>query len=384
MATHESRDKSFRRPLLVALFLCAISLPLAANLAGVDGGDPGAENRELAAFPRVDGTRASLAAFPAGFGLWFDDHFGFRSALVRWYGESRLFVLGVSPSAAVVKGADGWFFYGDDKAIEDYANATPMTPPRRWRTGARHSCARATGCRQRGIAYVFTDRARQARRSTARRCRRRSRASATCRGPISCSPRCRTPASPWTCEPSLLEAKRGERIYHQTDTHWNDRGALVAYQRIIEAVRAQVPATPPAWTRDDFEPVDRVVEGLDLAGMMGLTRVLRETDLTLVPRRPRRARVVEPAGAEPTDRGGTPDHRDPRLVAAARRHLPRFVRVARSCRFCPSTSAARSISGRTISTPASSTRKHPDVVIQEIVGRHLYDFIPSPELVPGH
>jgi hypothetical protein len=27
-------------------------------------------------------------------------------------------------------------------------------------------------------------------------------------------------------------------------------------------------------------------------------------------------------------------------------------------------------------------REHPDVVIQEMVGRHLYTFIPTPELVP--
>ena len=27
--------------------------------------------------------------------------------------------------------------------------------------------------------------------------------------------------------------------------------------------------------------------------------------------------------------------------------------------------------------------EHPDVVIQEIVGRHLYAFTPSPELVPS-
>jgi len=26
--------------------------------------------------------------------------------------------------------------------------------------------------------------------------------------------------------------------------------------------------------------------------------------------------------------------------------------------------------------------EHPDIVIQEIVGRHLYGFVPSPELVP--
>jgi hypothetical protein len=108
--------------LLVALFVTAIALPLVANVAGVDGADPGAENRELAAFPQPDGSIASIVALPAGFSNWFDDHFGFRSRLVRWYGESRLFVLHVSPSSAVVKGEHGWFFYGDDKAIEDYAN----------------------------------------------------------------------------------------------------------------------------------------------------------------------------------------------------------------------------------------------------------------------
>ena len=29
-----------------------------------------------------------------------------------------------------------------------------------------------------------------------------------------------------------------------------------------------------------------------------------------------------------------------------------------------------------------AANKHPDVVIQQIVGRHLFGFIPSPELVP--
>src|ERR1700687_2831481 len=78
------------RTLLAALFLAVISLPLAANLAGFDGADPGAENRELAPFPSVDGSWTSIAAFPTGLSLWVDDHFGFRSVLVRWYGESRL------------------------------------------------------------------------------------------------------------------------------------------------------------------------------------------------------------------------------------------------------------------------------------------------------
>ena len=140
---------------------------------------------------------------------------------------------------------------------------------------------------------------------------------------------------------------------------------------------------PPAWTRDDFEPVDRTIEALDLAGMMGLKRVLRETICRSCRARPRRARVVEPAGAEPTAEVGRLVTEIAGLVAAARRHLPRLVRLARWCRSCRNISAARSISGRTTSTPTSSTQEHPDVVIQEIVGRHLYNFIPSPELVPN-
>src|SRR5207249_1561598 len=76
--------------------------------------------------------------------------------------------------------------------------------------------------------------------------------------------------------PALLEAKTHERIYQRTDTHWNDRGALLAYQQILDAVRAQVPSTPAAWSCAEFRPVTRDVEALDLAGMMGLKRVLRE------------------------------------------------------------------------------------------------------------
>ena len=44
---------------LTAIFVVIISLPLAANLAGVDGADPGAEHRELA---RLGSELAGVAA----------------------------------------------------------------------------------------------------------------------------------------------------------------------------------------------------------------------------------------------------------------------------------------------------------------------------------
>ena len=115
--------------------------------------------------------------------------------------------------------------------------------------------------------------------------------------------------------------------------------------------------------------------------MMGLTRVLREADLALVPRRPRRARVVEPAGARPTDQIG-------RLVTeTGDASLPRAV-IFRDSFVSPlvpflSEHFSRAVYLWQNDFDANAVlTERPDVVIQEIVGRHLYGFIPSPELVP--
>jgi hypothetical protein len=179
----------------------------------------------------------------------------------------------------------------------------------------------------------------------------------------------------------LEDAKGRERIYQQTDTHWNDRGAFVAYQRIIAAVRARVPTTPPPWTRGNFEPVERRVPAMDLAGMMGLKRVLEETDLQLVPRRPRRARVIEPPGAAPTAEEGTliTEIDDPSLPRAV---VFRDSFVSRLVPFLSEHFSRAVYLWQNDFDADVVEREHPDVVIQEIVGRHLYSFIPSPELVP--
>jgi alginate O-acetyltransferase complex protein AlgJ len=352
--------------LLTVLFVVVISLPLAANLAGVDGADPGAENRELATWK--DGVSA-----------WFGDHFGFRSTLVRWYGETRLFGLGVSPSTAVVVGRDGWFFYADDKAVEDYANVELITDAglANWREAVLRA---SRWLQSRKIAYVFTvapDKHAvyaEAFPATIARIHDMSRADQLFSA-------LQDTGLALDARPALFAAKQQERIYHQTDTHWNDRGALVAYQQIINAVRARVPSTPAAWARSDFTPTPRTVEGMDLAGMMGLTRVLREVDLPLVPTRPRRARVVEPAGAKPTDEEGRliTEIDDPSLPRAV---IFRDSFVSRLVPFLSEHFSRAVYLWQNDFDAAEVQKEHPDVVIQEIVGRHLYNFIPSPELVP--
>jgi alginate O-acetyltransferase complex protein AlgJ len=97
--------------------------------------------------------------------------------------------------------------------------------------------------------------------------------------------------------------------------------------------------------------------------------------------RARRARVIEPAGAQPTDEEG-------RLVTVIDDpSLPRAV-IFRDSFVSPLVPFLSEHFSRAVYLWQNDfdagvvETEHPDVVIQEIVGRHLYNFIPSPELVP--
>jgi len=360
---------------LVALFLLVIGLPLAANLAAADGADPGAGNREMAVFRRLDGSWKSVANFGRGLGHWFGDHFGFRAALVRWFGETRLFWLGVSPSSTVIKGRGGWLFYADDSALDDYVAERPFAPEelRAWRSAL---VATNDWLNERGVRFVFTiapDKhviyAEQMPASL-------HRVGGTSRTEqLFEYLRHTTDLTLVDVRPALFEPKGDERLYHLTDTHWNDRGAFVAYREIIEAVRRMVPSVPAPWSRNDFDPVTRDSAGRDLAGMIGLTRVLRESDLMLIPRRPRQARVVEPPGATPTDEEG-------RLVTEIPgSRLPRalIIRDSFASGLAPFLSEhfgrAVYLWQNYVGADAVLHEK-PAVVIQEIVGRHLLSVAP--------
>ena len=361
---------------LVACFVAAISTPLVATIAGRDGGDPKAENRDLAPFPRF----SDLRSYASGLSAWFEDHFAFRAEMVRWFGELRLFALGAPPNGSVVIGRDGWFFYAEDDTIDDFTNQSLLTPGEimNWRAAITDA---AKWTRSRRGTYLFTiapdkhviygDKL----PPTVRQVERTSRTDQVLNAISDLG-------VGLDLRPGLIEARRAERVYHRTDTHWNDRGVFAAYQQIIGALRLRNPAIPPAWPRANFEPVAHDGSGHDLARMMGLGRVLVEEELELEPTRARRAIVVEPAGAEKnaevgrlvTEIPGSPlpravifrDSYVSALVPFLSEHFSRAVYLWQND-FDADVVAA----------------EHADVVIQEIVGRHLYSYVPTPSLIPA-
>jgi hypothetical protein len=126
-----------------------------------------------------------LAAYVPGFGEWFDDHFGMRSALVRWYGETRLFLWESPRRPPCTKGRNGFFFYADDNATEDFASADPLTPEAigNWRSAISKA---HRWLRSKQIGYVFTL-APDKHAIYPKKCRHDCDGSARCREPISCT-----------------------------------------------------------------------------------------------------------------------------------------------------------------------------------------------------
>src|SRR5688500_10640616 len=112
---------------LIAVFLAALWTSVAGMVLDLDHDDASEENRTPAPWPRLAWRWDVLRELPDGLTRYFEDHFAFRQRLVRWQAAARLHAFGVSPSDAVIKGRDGWLFYADDGALDDYAEAPPFT-----------------------------------------------------------------------------------------------------------------------------------------------------------------------------------------------------------------------------------------------------------------
>jgi hypothetical protein len=369
------------RNLLIAAFLLIIALPLLATLAGVDGGDAAAENRTLAEWPKLEATWPSMAAFPAGATAWFEDHFAFRYPLVRLAGRIRYFGLGVSPAATVVKGRERWLFYADDAGLDDYLRTTPFEPKalEDWRESLVRS---QRWLAAQGIAFVFTIEPDkhvlypELLPATLKPSAEPARVDQLLgalegSGVVAVDPR-----------PVLRAGKSRERLYEMTDTHWNERGAFLAYQQLVAAVRAQAPEVPEAWPRSDFEDAVVRENGMDLAALIGLRDVMHEDRLTLRPRRPRRAVTLEPKGGEPWWQEGRvvteiPGSRLPRAVVF------RDSFMARIAPFLSEHFSRVVYLWQTNFEVDDVRAEKPAVVIQEIVGRHLLNVAPYSDAPPA-
>ena len=358
--------------LLVAAFLVAIVVPLVGTAAGWDRDDTTAENREPAPLPSSPRDLATLAAWPEAFTRYYADRFAFRARLVRWQARLRIGVLKASPAPDVLLGRDRWLFYANDGAVQDYAGVQPFTAfeLEQWRATLQHT---QDWLEQRGIGYVFV-------LAPDKHWIYPERMPGGVHGKIRPTRldqlvahlRRHSTVRLVDARDGLVQTSSARRLYHLTDSHWNDQGAFIAYRQVM----AEIGPPLRLQARAPEEMEERVIPrtGFDLARMLGLGSVLVEEDLQLEPHGGRRSRVVEP----------TRSNRElmvTRVVTEGPSSGPRALifRDSFGSAMIPFLSEhfSRAVYlWQTNFDPGQVMAERPDVVIQQWVGRHLHTVSP--------
>lgn len=285
-----TRTRVLVERVLIGVFIAVIALPLIGRALPLDTAFALAENRQPAPFPAIALKGWMLVSFPRRFERYWNDSFGFRQALIRWHSLGKI-ALGVSPSPKALIGKEGFLFYTHERSLEYFRGVAPFTPAdlSQWQRSLE---AREAWLRARGIRFlvVVAPNKETIYPEFMPDIYRPLRADSRLDQLLEHLRRSRSSVDILDLREPLRRAKRDVRIYHRTDTHWNDVGAYVAYGEIMRRLAPWFPG-------DRFEPLpaDRVVRtaaGGDLAKVLALEDRYPEERIDLTPRAPRRAHRV--------------------------------------------------------------------------------------------
>jgi len=306
--------------LCCALLLAPLVLPQGLGLLGLGGPARPEDKPGQGPWPPASLLVTDFGAWARRTATAYADNFPFRDAMIETLNRIRLAATGESPMRTLIRGREGWWFYNDEMALEDWLGATRFEEEE-LRDNVRLFQERRDWLAARGIALlvviapnkktIYGEFLPEGFRKLREASRLDQLARAMEEGGI-----------PFLdLRPALRAAKAVRQAYWKTDSHWNDWGALAGCSAIVDALRARFPAMPrldPA----DYEARAVTTPGGDLAAMMLLENRIPEENVRMVPKNPLRAvDAPAPAWKDPAD---LPGRR--RIVKAVDdRRLPRAL-----------------------------------------------------------
>lgn len=269
------------------LFLLLICLPLADRVFKFVKPVELFEKRRLARKPSFDYLRPFL--YPKKFSSYYNDSFSLRGHLIYLNNLFTYKIFRVSASEKVIIGKQGWLFLGKAtqfaNEIDYIRNLQPFTEGqlRHWQILLEE---RRNWLEQRGIHYIFTI---APNKSTIypellpdaiKKSPKPSRLDQL----INHLQKNST-MKILDLRPALREAKKIRPVYHQTDTHWNDWGAYIAYREIINQLKRYYDFISPRPV-NYFRITQTTSRSGDLAQMLSLTNIFSEKYWQMEPKIP--------------------------------------------------------------------------------------------------
>lgn len=143
-------------PVVRAVFSVAVLAVLLLPFAGMLWAptDESVENRELASWPALFDEEAGLnTGILSQMGDYFSDHFAYRVPMIDAGAHLYAGLFGVSTADTVVAGTDGWLYYAG--TLNDYQNRAPLREGEA-RNMAHNLRMLQDYCEERGASFVLT------------------------------------------------------------------------------------------------------------------------------------------------------------------------------------------------------------------------------------
>lgn len=231
------------------------------------------EKRSLTPMPKLH--RKTLAALPTQFEQFFSDHLFVRNQLVKLRNYTKYLVWHNSGNDRVLVGKNGWLYLAWDGSVGVARRETLFTDEelKAWSDVLKQ---RTKWCADRGITYVFVVAPDKPSiypefvPNVLKPMRDRSKLEQ-----LSAYLRNQAGINFVNLTEPLLQQKGIADLYLKTDTHWNQRGAYIGYQNIVQSIAKLYPSMQNLSIAVANFAQSEYGEG-DCARMMGLRNCLLE------------------------------------------------------------------------------------------------------------
>lgn len=269
--------------ILVMVFFAVICLPVLGSIFNISPDLTWNEKRMLEPFPEIALKRRAIKKFPRRFEAFFNDHFGFRAPLIRFFSWYKINLFGISSSSKVIFGKDGWLFFAGSRVIESYRCIKPLTlfELTQWQ---KYLEQKQKWLNEQGIHYFFVVAPNKHSiypeflPDYVSRVREESHLDQLIKhlGKY-------TDIEVIDLREDILSAKKKWVVYRRTGTHWNELGAFIAYRKIMKQFKKYYNDLD-YHPLSQFEIITKDYQGGDLIGMLGTDIIKSEQTISLIPK----------------------------------------------------------------------------------------------------
>lgn len=274
------KGKKFYAILSTLVFLIIICLPLSNHIFHFSEKKEisKSEKRVLATKPKLDIQK--LDPFPTAYETYFNDHFIHREKLLKLHTYIHFFWFKQSPLPEKVDvGKDSWLFYTEkERAV--YEGTFKLNSIEIDKIVDELN-RRDSILQSMNIPFVILIAPTKAEIYSDQLPSYYRRTGKTLTQEIIKNIQNRTKIPVVYPKEALTKAKKKFQTYHQFDNHWNQLGAFFAYSELMQKIKKHFPNLKIKMLKmEDVKLKKEITNGGNLANMIGLDHLLKETNYT--------------------------------------------------------------------------------------------------------